>query len=93
MIQIFKSSKRSAVRVVNIQNKLNKALFTTDVLHSVPSLIQSYVSGLQYMTAMPWWATIATSTIVVRIALLPIVRYQYIHVAKLAGYSCRSTCY
>ena len=93
MIQIVKSSKRSAVRVVNIQNKLNKALFTTDVLHSVPSLIQSYVSGLQYMTAMPWWATIATSTIVVRIALLPIVRYQYIHVAKLAGYSCRSTCY
>ena len=57
-------------------------LFTS----AIPDFIQAYVSGLHDVTGTPWWATIALSTVFVRVSLFPLVRYQYIHLDKLAGF-------
>ena len=63
----------------------NNRTFKRTLFFSVPDLIQNYVSGLHGLIGTPWWATIAISTVFVRTGLFPIVRFQYIHLDKLAG--------
>lgn len=51
----------------------------------VISTIQDSLQSLHQSTNLPWWETIALSTIGVRMALFPLVRYQMLASRKLAG--------
>lgn len=54
----------------------------------VPSItggVQTAMIGLQSMTGLPWWATFATSTVIVRTAMLPLVYRQILASRKLAA--------
>jgi len=44
--------------------------------NAVFQTIQSGLSDLHEVTGLPWWATIATTTLAVRASLLPLVVYQ-----------------
>ncbi len=46
--------------------------------------MQGVLETLQEATGLPWWASIVTSTLAFRVALLPVVRYQAHALARLA---------
>ncbi len=47
--------------------------------------MQALLEAVQATTGLPWWASIALSTLAFRTALLPVVRYQARALARLAG--------
>jgi YidC/Oxa1 family membrane protein insertase len=47
--------------------------------------MQAVLEAVQSTTGLPWWASIAVSTLAFRTALLPVVRYQARALARLAG--------
>lgn len=51
---------------------------------SVVPFIQSYLLEIKILSGLPWWSTIALSTIAVRAASLPLIRLQLIASRKLA---------
>lgn len=56
------------------------------VYDSVPVQgMQAALEAVQAATGLPWWASIALSTLAFRAALLPVARYQARALAKLAG--------
>lgn len=57
----------------------------SDVIITIPQVIQTYITTLHSFTGLPWWATFATSTLAVRLSLLPLVRLQIINSSKIAG--------
>jgi hypothetical protein len=46
--------------------------------------MQTMVEGMHGVTGLPWWATIAATTLGVRAAMLPLVRYQAWAVSRFA---------
>lgn len=60
-----------------------RSLFT-ETLPTLPVLIQTAITSFQSCTDLPWWATIACSTTIVRLGLLPLVRRQIIESHKLS---------
>lgn len=63
---------------------IRKQLFTKN-FGSVPELIQSTIVGIQSFSGLPWWATIAGTTIVVKSTLIPLVRLQMISSRKFSN--------
>lgn len=56
------------------------------VYDSVPVQgMQAALEAVHATTGLPWWASIALSTLAFRAALLPVVRYQARALARLAG--------
>ena len=49
----------------------------------VVGTLQSGVQGVHAATGLPWWATIAVTTIAVKISLLPVVVHQARHTDRL----------
>lgn len=47
--------------------------------------VQSAIINIQAGTSLPWWATFASTTILVRSSMIPLVRSQIISSRKLAG--------
>jgi YidC/Oxa1 family membrane protein insertase len=54
------------------------------VLVTIPDHIQAGMVGLHETTGLPWWATFACSTAVVRLGLLPLTRFQLLATRNLA---------
>jgi YidC/Oxa1 family membrane protein insertase len=49
------------------------------------SAVQEGLIQIHNVTQLPWWGTIALSTVGMRVAMLPILRYQLLTFRKLAG--------
>lgn len=64
-----------------IEQRRNYTAESIGVLVSV----QDAIVSLHKASATPWWATIALSTVVVRTALFPLVRYQLLASRKLSA--------
>jgi YidC/Oxa1 family membrane protein insertase len=64
----------------------NRTLMTEafHALATIPDHIQSGMVKLHVGTGLPWWATFACSTAVVRLGLLPLTRYQLLASRNLA---------
>lgn len=60
--------------------RVQRRRFTDAVLQS----IQTGIESVHLATGTPWWASIAMSTIVVRSALFPLVRFQLLASRKLS---------
>ena len=58
---------------------------STIEITSVTSLIQATLQSIHIHTGLPWWATFATSTALVRLGLFPLVRQQLLASRQLAG--------
>ena len=58
---------------------------STIEITSVTSLIQATLQSIHVQTGLPWWATFATSTALVRLGLFPLVRQQLLASRQLAG--------
>lgn len=75
----FIPSSSSSLRINrnnNITNVIIKRTYLTE--------IQQGLYSFQELTGLPWWLSIATSTLIVRTTLLPLVRLQLIAANKLA---------
>lgn len=58
---------------------------SSEILHTIPGLVQSCVVWWHTSTGLPWWATFATSTLIARSALIPLVVHQRKSADKMAG--------
>lgn len=69
-------------------SRLQQRLQKRGILSEVPSLtgyIQSALIALQASTGLPWWASFAVSTVVVRVGMFPLVYRQIVASRKLAA--------
>jgi len=76
----FKSLSPSPI----LSKSFPKRHFTTD-FPSAAEAIQNALQTIHLTYGLPWWATIATSTIFVRTSLLPLVRSQILASRKLSA--------
>jgi membrane protein insertase Oxa1/YidC/SpoIIIJ len=58
-----------------------RTIFTDVIMPTV----QAGIASVHAFTGLPWWATIASMTVFVRVALFPLVRYQVILSRKLTS--------
>jgi len=59
--------------------------YTSMLLDSFPvQAMQSLLEAIQTTTGLPWWASIAVTTVSVRLCVLPVVRYQAHAITRLA---------
>lgn len=58
---------------------------TIQTVRDIQGVIQFGVEGMHAITGLPWWATIATVTVCVKVSMLPVVVYQAGHADRLRG--------
>lgn len=76
---LFRTSKRVGI---NSLKSLN--LLKLPQKRNYINYIQDGLYNFQSLTGLPWWLSIATSTILVKTTLLPVVRLQIIAINNFA---------
>ncbi len=86
-ISVLQKVKRTCPKP-SIPTKLTKRTFVTECLQTlaiiphyllaIPQTIQSGIIVAHETSGMPWWATLAASTAVVRLMVFPFIRLQMI---------------
>jgi membrane protein insertase Oxa1/YidC/SpoIIIJ len=83
-----RNSSRSSDRSCNFQHQYisRRTLFVeaAEGLDRMSEGIQNGLISIHQYTGLPWWATFAASTVLVRAALLPLARLQIIESRKFA---------
>ena len=77
--------RRVSPKKAQVFNQYRSLSTQTPVAFSVIDTIQEGLVQFQTMTNLPWWAVLASSTIMVKLAMFPLVRYQLISSDKLSG--------
>eukprot|EP01036_Dinobryon_divergens_P029695 gene29695-38824_t len=74
---------RGKINLLLRQRSHQRRYFELASLSVVP-VIQKGIELLHVNTGIPWWATFTLSTVMVRLSLVPLVRFQLITSSKLA---------
>lgn len=75
----IRSMRPRKLQPSQIVQPFRKISFDTNIMEP----IQNSILSLHNMSGSPWWLTIVSSTLVVRTALFPLVRYQILASRKL----------
>lgn len=68
----------------NINSMIIRRTLVTESIPSIFSVIQMSLHSIQ-STGLPWWATFALSTIIVRSSMFPLIRSQILYTSKLGS--------
>lgn len=83
---LYTSSKSKFFSIVNRRSytSIDSLKLAVESLPSIQQIVQSKMFELHDFSGLPWWLTLVTSTVFVRISLLPLVRLQANSILKLS---------